>query len=106
MSYNKVKSLMANIEAIATAFQLRREKRKATREERETLSKYSGFGGISDILNIGTNNPMPDNLKEPVQRLLQVLIEGADGDEALYNDMVSSLKSSVLTAFYTPSFLN
>ena len=105
MSYNKVKSLMANIEAIATAFQLRREKRKATREERETLSKYSGFGGISDILNIGTNNPMPDNLKEPVQRLLQVLIEGADGDEALYNDMVSSLKSSVLTAFYTPSFL-
>ena len=38
MSYNKLKSLVANIEAIKTAFQLRREKRKATQEEREILA--------------------------------------------------------------------
>ena len=52
MSYNKLKSLVANKEAIKTALQIRREKRKATQEEREILAKYSGFGGISEILNM------------------------------------------------------
>ena len=105
MSYNKLKSLVANIEAIKTAFQLRREKRKATQEEREILAKYSGFGGISEILNIGTEIPVADNLKQPLQELTDVLKQNADGNEELYNVLVKSLKSSVLTAFYTPKHI-
>ena len=105
MSYNKLKSLVANIEAIKTAFQLRREKRKATQEEREILAKYSGFGGISEILNIGTEIPVADNLKQPLQELTDVLKQNADGNEELYNALVKSLKSSVLTAFYTPKHI-
>lgn len=36
-------------------------------KEKETLSRYSGFGGIKEVLNIGTDNPLPDNMAEPMQ---------------------------------------
>jgi hypothetical protein len=54
MSYSKLKSLVANVEAIATAMKVRIDDRQATDEEKEVLSRYSGFGGIKDVLNIGT----------------------------------------------------
>ena len=45
MGYNKLNSLVANTRAIGVAFQLRKEQRKATVEERAVLQQYSGFGG-------------------------------------------------------------
>lgn len=57
MSYNKLKALVANVEAIETAMQIHVQGRQATTEEKETLSRYSGFGGIKEVLNIGTENP-------------------------------------------------
>ena len=54
MAYNKLKSLENNISAIETALTVLSQKRKATPKERETLSLYSGFGGIKEMLNIGT----------------------------------------------------
>ena len=55
MSYNKLKSLVANVEAIETAMKIQVQGRQATAEEKEILSRYSGFGGIKEVLNIGTD---------------------------------------------------
>ncbi len=46
MSYNKLKSLVANVEAIETAMKIQVQGRQATAEEKEILSRYSGFGGF------------------------------------------------------------
>ena len=46
MSYDKLKSLVANVEAIETAMKIKVQGRKATQEEKAVLSRYSGFGGI------------------------------------------------------------
>ena len=105
MSYNKLKSLEGNIEAISTALAIHEERRNATAIERETLSKFTGFGGIKEILSIGTDTPIPDTMQEAVKRLQSVLSRAAKGDETFYRQLLQSLKSSVLTAFYTPAFL-
>ena len=57
MSYNKLKSLVANVEAIETAMKIQVQGRQATAEEKEILSRYSGFGGIKEVLNIGIDCP-------------------------------------------------
>lgn len=58
MSYNKLKALEANVEAIETAMKIRVQDRQATAQEKEVLSLYSGFGGIKEVLNIGTEKPV------------------------------------------------
>ena len=105
MNYNKLQALEANTAAIATAYQVRNEKRTATAAESDTLSLYSGFGGIKEVLDLGTNNPMPDKMKQALDRLVGVLQNIAQDDETLYRELVDSIKASVLTAFYTPKFL-
>ena len=37
--------------------------RQATAEEKEILSRYSGFGGIKEVLNIGTDKPIGRNIR-------------------------------------------
>ena len=68
MSYNKLKSLVANVEAIKTALQIHIQGRQATPEEKETLSQYSGFGGIKEVLipeeNVKDLEEVPENVKE------------------------------------------
>ena len=105
MSYNKLQSLEANTTAIKTAFQVRSEKRAATVTEREALSLYSGFGGIKDVLDLDTDNPMSDTMRQALDRLSSVLRNISQGDEKLYKELTDGIKSSVLTAFYTPKFL-
>lgn len=105
MNYNKLQALEANTAAIETAYQVRNEKRTATAAERETLSLYSGFGGIKEVLDLGTNAPMTEKMKQALDRLVCVLQSIAQGDETLYKELVDSIKTSVLTAFYTPKFL-
>ena len=97
-----------NIDAIKLALRLDKEQKKATPEEREILAKYSGFGGIKAILN-------PADKPEDIQRwsksevelfpllqeLHEVLRESSPTPE-VYKRYVSSLKTSILTAFYTP----
>ena len=67
MSYNKLKSLVANVEAIETAMKIQVQGRQATAEEKEILSRYSGFGGIKEVLNIGTDKPIGGDMQEPIQ---------------------------------------
>lgn len=97
-----------NIDAIKLALRLDKENRPATPEEREILSAYSGFGGIKAILNpadkpedIGRWSKSEVELFPLVKELHEVLRENSATPEE-YKRYVGSLKSSILTAFYTP----
>ena len=105
MSYSKLKSLVANVEAIATAMKVRIDDRQATDEEKEVLSRYSGFGGIKDVLNIGTEHTVSDDVAEPIRKLQDLIGAYPYYDDAMRQAVINSIKSSVLTAFYTPKFL-
>ena len=97
-----------NIDAIKLVLKLDKEKRQATPQEREILSLYSGFGGIKAILNPADK---PEDIQRwsksevelfpLVQELHEVLLENSETPEK-YKRYVSSLKASILTAFYTP----
>lgn len=108
MAYNKKAHLRDNIEAIRIAFALDKEKRQATDDEKIKLAAYSGFGGIKAVLNPAAKSEdiqywktSEHDLFPLVTELHQVLRDGAK-DDAEYKRYVSSLKNSVLTAFYTP----
>ena len=105
MNYNKLQSLAANVTAIETAVAIHRQHRKATQEEKQVLAQYSGFGGVKEVLGIGTQIPMPEDMAEQMNRLQEALRTFAEGSEADYNLLMDSVKSSVLTAFFTPKFL-
>lgn len=105
MAYNKQKSFEDNVNAIETALTVLSQKRKATGTEKETLSLYSGFGGIKDVLNIGTEKPFPQNMAEPTKRLLTVLGNFSADKPGWGETAIDSIKTSVLTAFYTPAFI-
>ena len=105
MSYNKLKSLVANVEALATAMKIRIDDRQATDEEKEVLSRYSGFGGIKDVLSIGTEHTVSNDVAEHIHRLQDLIEAYPYYDDAMRQAVIDSIKSSVLTAFYTPKFL-
>ena len=105
MRYNKQKALADNVNAIETALAVHGQGRQATDSEKKTLALYSGFGGIKEVLNIGTDKPMPDNMAEPMKRLQELLLNLADGDMTEYKALTDGIKASVLTAFYTPQFI-
>lgn len=105
MSYNKLKSLEANVEAIATAMKIRIDNRQATDEEKEVLSRYSGFGGIKEVLNIGTEHIVSDDVAEPIRKLQDLIDTYPYYDDTMRQSVIDSIKASVLTAFYTPKFL-
>ena len=73
MAYNQHNSFEENVKAIETALTVLSQKRKATEPEKETMSLYSGFGGIKEVLNIGTEKPIPQSMEETANRLLTVL---------------------------------
>lgn len=108
MGYSKKAHLRANIDAIRLAFRLEKEQRKATGEEKDTLQRYSGFGGLKCILN-PANSPADlthwskseAELFPLVSELHSVLRENSDTEQA-YKRSFGSLKNSLLTAFYTP----
>ena len=108
MSYNRKEKLRGNIEAIRTAFQLDVERRPPTDTEWELLSKYAGFGGLKCILQDANEisdaakwNKSDLELFAPTVELRQLIHDFSkyDREFARYMD---SLKSSVLSAFYTP----
>ena len=109
MAFNRKARLSSNIEAIRTAFALDREQRMPTAEERQTLERYCGFGGLKCILNPAgsladaaqwTKSDL--DLFAPTAELHRMIRENS-ADERTYKRYMDSLKSSVLTAFYTPS---
>ena len=105
MAFNRKARLQANIDAIRTAFAVWKEVRVPTEAERETISRYCGFGGLKCVLNPVENKAVwPKNdlpLYDLTAELHRVIRENAE-DETDYKRYVASMKQSVLTAFYTP----
>ena len=108
MAFNRKAKLRDNIEAIRTVFTLEKERRVATPEEREILGRYCGFGGLKFILNPAANVmdsvgwAKSDRELFPMTAELHRLIRENSAGEKEYKRYFDSLKSSVLTAFYTP----
>ncbi len=107
-SYNKREHLKANIEAIKVAFALDKENRPATAEELEIIKGYTGFGALKCILkpartlsDVALWNKSELDMFPLVTELHNVIRENSQ-DEKEYKAYISSLKNSVLTAFYTP----
>ena len=80
-----------------------------TAEERKALERYCGFGGLKCILNPAgsladavqwTKSDL--DLFAPTAELHRLIRENS-ADERTYKRYMDSLKSSVLTAFYTPA---
>lgn len=108
MGFSKKQHLVQNIEALRIAFLLEKENRRATETERHQLMQYSGFGGLKFVLNpIGTPGAINQWVKSEqdlypyTQELHQLLHDNAASDKE-YHRYVDSMRSSVLTAFYTP----
>jgi len=108
MSYNKKTHLQTNIEAVRIAYTLDKEKRRASAAERAILQQYSGFGGLKCILNPAQTEQdkaywtqSDISLFPPVSELHAVIRENSKNEQE-YKRYFDSLKSSVLTAFYTP----
>jgi N12 class adenine-specific DNA methylase len=108
MGFSKKQHLQLNIDALRIAFKLEKEKRQATAGERLLMMQYSGFGGLKFILNpiasdIDINNwrKTEQDLFPITQELHQLLKENTE-DKKQYQRYVDNMKSSVLTAFYTP----
>lgn len=108
MAFNKKAHLQDNIKAIEIAFQLEKEGRLPTPEEREAMLRYAGFGALKCIL-LPINN-MNDvlswkssdiELLQPILKLHQIIRDNTE-NEREYKRIISGLKNSVLTAFYTP----
>ena len=108
MAFNKKQHLERNIEALRVAFTLEKENRKATVEEKWSMQQYSGFGGLKFVLNpIHKESDFNQWRKSeqylfPLTQKLHWLLQENAADERQYKRYVDSIRSSVLTAFYTP----
>ncbi|AZB17258.1 DNA methylase [Chryseobacterium indologenes] len=108
MGFSKRFHLQQNIDALRIVFKLEKEKRQATVGERLLMMRYSGFGGLKFVLNPVENEidinhwrKTEHDLFPLTQELHQLLKENSEDDKQ-YRKYVDSMKSSVLTAFYTP----
>lgn len=108
MGFNKRYHLRQNIEALRLAFKLEKEKRRASVGERMLLEEYSGFGGLKFVLNPIANEADINHWRKtehdlfPITQELHQLLKENSADEKQYRRYVDSMRSSVLTAFYTP----
>ena len=104
MSYNKLKALVANVDAIETAMKIHVQGRTVTPDEKVVLSRYSGFGGIKEVLNIDTEQP-GDGIAAQLRRLRELIAQYPYFTDPIRHAVIESIKASVLTAFYTPKFI-
>ncbi|WP_348797937.1 N-6 DNA methylase [Flavobacterium adhaerens] len=108
MGFSKKQHLQQNINALRIAFKLEKEKRQATVGERLLMMQYSGFGGLKFVLNPIVNDTDINHWRKtehdlfPITQELHQLLKENSEDEKQYRKYVDSMKSSVLTAFYTP----
>lgn len=86
-SFAKKDKFRNNIDAIITLQQIKKENRLATPEEQVTLSKYVGWGGLSEAFD--KNNT---SWKNEYNQLLELLTDKE----------YSNARASTLSAFYTP----
>ena len=110
MAYNKSQTLKNNVEAIDTVLRLRQEGREANEVEHFLLSQYSGFGGLKFILNPASSIEDKQYWKHAdwsyfdKVRDLYDIIHYYSVNENEEREFIDSIKRSVNTAFYTPSY--
>jgi len=111
MAYNSLQKLKDNIAAIRIALEWEKGS-SLSAEDIEALQQYAGFGGIKAILYpagdkdewIKQKASEADlRLFSGISELHELLQEHLSDTE--YKETVSSLKNSVLTAFYTPEIV-
>ncbi|WP_348823355.1 helicase-related protein [Flavobacterium aestuarii] len=111
MAYNLSQKLSANIKAIETAIAWQQGE-VLPEKALTTLKAYAGFGGIKAILYSNgsieewtKSGATKEDLKlhSEITRMHELLQEHYS--EKQYNEVVSSLRNSVLTAFYTPEIV-
>lgn len=108
MGFSKRFHLQQNIDALRIVFKLEKEKRQATVGERLLMMRYSGFGGLKFVLNPVENEIDINHWRKtehdlfPLTQELHQLLKENSQDDKQYRRYVDSMKSSVLTAFYTP----
>jgi len=108
MGFSKKEHLQNNIEAIKVVLTLEKLKRQPNAEELHKLQKHVGFGGLKCVLHPA--NSFDDieywssselDLFPLVSELHRILQEDTP-DPKTYKRYINSIRSSVLTAFYTP----
>ena len=107
MAFNRKDKLQDNLEAFRLLFALEQSGRTASPQDREILRRYCGFGALKCILNPLDESQWTKTDLElfPLITDLHQLIKDNVLNESDYKHYVDSLKSSVLTAFYTPKEL-
>lgn len=108
MGFDKRFQLQQNKDALAIAFNLEKEGKQASVGQRLLMMQYRGFGGLKFILNpieeesdIRHWSKSEKSLFQPTQELHELLRKNSDTIRQ-YRSYVDSMKSSILTAFYTP----
>ena len=108
MGFDKRFQLQQNRDALEIAFNLEKEGTQANIGQRLLLMQYRGFGGLKFILNpieqdtdIKYWSKSEIALFQPTQELHALLRKNSDTIRQ-YRSYVDSMKSSILTAFYTP----
>ena len=106
MTYHKKEALQANLEAIRTLLALENTRRAPSESDRATLRRYNGFGGLKCVLLPAADPadidrwPRAEHELFPLVRELRKIIDqGASGSDS--TRLWNSIKSSVLTSFYT-----
>lgn len=111
MAYNVQGSLKNNIAAVDAAIRWDYHQ-PISGEDIDRLKKYCGFGGIKAILypygspeEWSANGATKEDLRlhKDMMQLHELLKEYYSGKE--YKEIISSLRNSVLTAFYTPEIV-
>lgn len=105
-SFNVNEKYNDNILALETLNTLLSEKRNASAEEKESLSKYVGFGGLKEILLDPNNSeswkPSTIKYREQVTKIIELTntLNSLGLDNTL-ND----IRKSILTAHYTSNYV-
>lgn len=106
MAFSVKQNLENNIKAIILAFDLKTNNRIPNEEESATLKKYVGFGGIKEIL-LDYNDPQVWTKQSltllPLVKNLYDVLDSNIQDERLREQVIRNMRSSILSAFYTPS---
>jgi N12 class adenine-specific DNA methylase len=101
--YNSKEKFKENLEAIETSFKIQKEQRLPSPAELDTLKKYNGFGGLKVVLmpleKPETWSAADRKLLPEVQQLHKILDEHTT--PSAKKEFLNSIKSSILTAFYT-----
>jgi N12 class adenine-specific DNA methylase len=102
MAYSVLEKFEDNLRALEIAFKISDENRTPLEEEKKIIEKYSGWGGLKIVLNPieDTDSWTKTDMKyKPQVDKLHSLIK--EKRPTQYNEYIRSIRSSVLTSYYT-----